>query len=104
MEITKQYSELHRKLQLQEYSIPFKDLDKIQTKEEFLEYIDYFQIDKKYLLKQICECRYLDFLHEYMKDDIEKLLQNDYDTLLNDKNLKYISEFIEITELHASNN
>ncbi len=54
---------------------------------------------KKYLLKQILECQYLNFLYEYLNDDIIALLkQTDYDNQLNDKNLEYISKYIEIKE------
>jgi hypothetical protein len=104
-------------LDLKEYTRPIVELSELKTKEEFVDYIQYYQIEKYFLIDQILtRCIYLEYLHEYLKDDILEVLRDGLgipcsnfskyrlNYILNDENLKYISKYIEINRLCAENN
>lgn len=101
------YSKLHNKLNIDisSYNKEIKSFDTFTTKEEFIDYITYFQINTMYLIKIILtECKYLEYLHEFVKNDILKILKTINTTYINDKNLYYISQYIDIVELNITNN
>lgn len=100
MDIIKKHSRLYREIPFETYNKEIIELSEIKNKDEFIEYILYFQIDINYLIEEILNNKYLEYLieNEEIKKKLEEMIKN-CDNKINDNNYLYLSKYIEITNI-----